>query len=140
MRDTPVLLPSLVYLANYYLSIPANQTYTIARPDPSNPPPVDDGDQGAQPNVYMQLLVGSAQVRIDVLRGDKVVGALAGSPQVYLPRGESRVFFSGLMADGKVLEEGSYRLRVSALRIFGDEDKEEDWDVVETVDFGFTYE
>jgi hypothetical protein len=95
---------------------------------------------GAQPNVYMLLTIGSAQVHVDVLRGNEVLGALAGSPLMYLPKGESRLYFSGLMADGKVLEEGVYRLRVRALRIFGDETKEEDWDVVDTVEFGFTYE
>ncbi|KAJ4344850.1 uncharacterized protein N0V89_012594 [Didymosphaeria variabile] len=113
--------------------------YTIARPDPANPPATDEGDQGSQPNVYMTLLVGSALVHIDVLRGEEEMGSLAGSPQVYLPRGDSRVFISGLLADGTVLEEGSYSLRVKALRIFGDEEKDEDWDVVKTVEFGIKY-
>lgn len=140
MRDTPVVRPSSAFLASYYNPAPANKTYTIPRPDPANPPPADSGDMGAQPNVYMLLTIGSAQVHVDVLRGNEVLGALAGSPLMYLPKGESRLYFSGLMADGKVLQEGVYRLRMRALRIFGDETKEEDWDVVDTVEFGFTYE
>ncbi|KAJ4301343.1 hypothetical protein N0V90_003435 [Kalmusia sp. IMI 367209] len=139
MRSTPITQSSLVYLANYNNPIPENTNYTIARPDPANPPPTDDGDQSTQPNVYMELLVGSAVVHVDVFQGEKKVGAMAGSPQMYLPRGQSRVYFSGLLADGTVLDEGKYKLRVSALRVFGDEEQEGDWDIVETVDFSFKY-
>lgn len=139
MRSTPVTQSSLVYLAQYNGPIDANTTYTIPRPDPAKPPAWDKGDEGTQPNVYMELLVGSALVHIDVFRGEEELGSLAGSPQVYLPKGYSRVFISGLMADGTVLEEGSYHLRVKALRIFGDEAKAEDWDVMNTVEFGIKY-
>ncbi|KAF1980224.1 subtilisin-like serine protease-like protein [Bimuria novae-zelandiae CBS 107.79] len=139
MRSASVTQPSLVYLANYNNPISVNTSYTIPRPDPANPPPTDSGDQSVQPNLYMELLVGSALVHIDVLRGEEDLGSLAGSPQVYLPRGYARVFFNGLLADGTVLEEGSYSLRVRALRIFGDEAMQEDWDVVKTVEFSFKY-
>jgi hypothetical protein len=59
---------------------------------------------------------------------------------MYLARGEVRAWMNGLLADGRVLEEGSYSLRVKALRIFGDEDREGDWDVVRTAEFGIKYE
>lgn len=140
MRSTPAAVPALVYLANYYNQVPANTSYTIPRPDPEHPPAADTGDQSAQPNLYMELIVGSSQVHVDVLQGGKALGALAGSPLLYLPRGESRIFFNGLLADGTVLEEGTYSLRVKALRIFGDEAKESDWDVMETVAFNVGYE
>ena len=139
MRDTPVTVPSAVYIANYNSPVPENTNYTIPRPDPENPPPTDSGDYSTQPSIYMELLVGSSLVHIDVLRDGKEIGVMAGSPQLYLPRGENRVWFSGLLADGTVLEEGSYSFRVKALRIFGDETKEEDWDVTETVTFSFKY-
>lgn len=87
----------------------------------------------------MELVVGSAKVHIDVFKGEEELGSVAGSPQIYLPRGTSRVFFSGLLANGTVLDEGSYSLRVKALRVFGDENKDEDWDVVKTVQFSFKY-
>lgn len=143
MRSAPVILPSLTYLANYNLPAPANTSYTIPRPNPESPPPTDSGDQSTQPNVYMELLVGSALVHIDVLQGDQQelrVGSIAGSPQTYVPRGGFRIFFSGLLADGSVLEEGSYSLKVKALRIFGNASKEEEWDVVKTVAFSLKYE
>jgi hypothetical protein len=87
----------------------------------------------------MELLLGSALVHIDVFRGEEALGSVAGAPQMYLPRGTTRVFFSGLLVDGTVLEEGRYSLRVRALRIFGDEAREGDWDVVRTVEFSFRY-
>jgi hypothetical protein len=139
MRSTAVTKSSLVYLAEYNSPIPANTNYTISRPDPANPPAIDRGDEGSQPNLSMELLIGSALVHIDVFRGEEELGSLAGSPQIYLPRDSTRVFFNGLLADGTVLEEGSYSLRVKALRIFGDEGKDEDWDVVKTVEFSFKY-
>jgi hypothetical protein len=43
------------------------------------------------------------------------------------------------MASGEVLDEGSYRMKVSALRIFGDEEKVDDWDVVESTSFAVQY-
>ena len=139
MRSTHVAVPSLVYLASDYSHVPANTSYTIPRPDPENPPAPDRGDQGSQPNLYMELIVGSSQVHVEVLQGGKELGALAGSPLMYLPRGESRIYFNGLLADGTVLEEGTYSLRAKALRIFGDGAKEEDWDVNETVAFNVKY-
>lgn len=139
MRSTPVTQSSLVYMAQGYSPVDAGTNYTIARPDPANPPAFDSGDDYAQPNLYMELLVGSRLVQVDVLQGEREVGNLAGSPLVYLPRGPTRVFFNGLLANGTVLEEGSYSLRAKALRIFGDEAKEEDWDVATTVDFSFKY-
>jgi hypothetical protein len=140
MRSTPVLQPSQVYLANYYNAAPANTSYTIPRPDPANPPRADSGEPGLTPNVYINPTVGTRLLRVDVMKGETVVGSLAGWPQTALPKSELRAYFNGLLADGKVVDEGQYSLRVKALRIFGDEKKEEDWDVYNTVTFGFTYE
>jgi hypothetical protein len=139
MRSTPVLEPSLVYFADFYAHAPANRNYTIARPDPAHPPPTDDGDQSKAPNVHMELMVGSAVARVDVLQNGEVAGPAAGSLLMYLLRGESRIFFTALLADGTVLDEGKYALRISALRIFGDEENREDWDVADTVDFNIKY-
>ncbi|KAJ4361498.1 hypothetical protein N0V95_001835 [Ascochyta clinopodiicola] len=139
MRDATVLTPETVYLAQGYASAPANASYTIPRPDPENPPMTDRGDTMTTPNVYIHPLVGSSLLRVEVLQGDKILGALAGFPQTYVARKEVRAYFNGLMADGKVLDEGSYRIKVTALRIFGDEEREQDWDTVESVGFTMKY-
>jgi hypothetical protein len=139
MRSTPVFQPSQVYLANNYSPVPANQSYVIPRPDPANPPAVDEGNESTTPNVYMSLTVGTRALRVDVLRGEEVVGSLAGWPQMHMARGTVRAWFNGLLDDGTVVREGLYKFRVTALRIFGDEEREDDWDVTETVEFNFTY-
>ncbi|KAH5463519.1 hypothetical protein HBI31_213750 [Parastagonospora nodorum] len=139
MRATPVFSQDSVYLADGYTPAVANKTYTIPRPDPKNPPLTDRGDMMATPNVYVRPIVGTRILRADVLRGDEELGALAGWPPTFVARFERRAWINGLLSNGKVMEEGTYRLRVQALRIFGDESKKEDWDVVETVPFGIKY-
>ncbi|KAI4638974.1 uncharacterized protein J4E78_011040 [Alternaria triticimaculans] len=139
MRDVPIATADRVYLAQGYSPAPANVSYTIPRPDPQNPPMTDRGDMQNTPNVYVGTIVGSSLVRVEVVQGDRVLGALAGFPQTYVARGEVRAYFNGLMADGTVLDEGEYRMKVSALRIFGNEESEEDWDVFESVSFKVKY-
>lgn len=143
MQSTPVLQASQVYLADYNIPAPANRTYTIPRPDPANPPLTDRGDEDVTPNVYITATVGTASLHVNVLSGSgkgEVLGALAGWPLLYLPRGGQRAYVKGLLADGTVLEEGVYSLKVSALRIFGNESRDDDWDVVTTVPFSLKYE
>ena len=74
-----------------------------------------------------------------MVQEDKVLGALAGFPQTYVAIEEVRAYFNGLMADGTVLDEGVYKMKVSALRIFGNEESEVDWDVFESVSFKVKY-
>ncbi|KAH9882689.1 hypothetical protein J1614_000925 [Plenodomus biglobosus] len=139
MRDVPVIMTENAYLASGYVPAPANTSYTISRPDPQNPPMADEGDIFNSPNMYISPWVGTTMLRVEVLQGNRTLGALAGFPQTYLPRQEMRAFFKGLLADGRVLDEGSYRMRAMALRIFGNEERKEDWDVVESTTFGIKY-
>lgn len=139
MRSTPVLPSGSVYLANFNSPAPTGSNYTITRPDPGNPPRTDEGDMSSTPNIAIEAVLGARIVRVEVLKGDIVLGSLAGWPQFSLPRGNVRAWFNGLLADGTVLNEGAYRVRVSALRVFGDEGKHGDWDITNSVDFSITY-
>ena len=139
MRATPIFGSDRVYFANGYSPVPANQTYTIARPDPANPPATDSGDTYAMPNVYFSPIVGTPLVYADVLQGNENLGSLAGWPRTHVNRVDTRAWFNGLLANGTVLEEGKYRVRIKALRIFGDENREEDWDVEETSEISIKY-
>jgi hypothetical protein len=140
MRSTPVLQASQVFLAEYYSPAPENKSYVIPRPDPQNPPPTDEGSESNTPNVYINPTIGTRLLRVDVVSGEEVLGSLAGWPQLHLAKKQVRAWFNGLLADGTVVDEGRYRFRVMALRIFGNEEREEDWDVIRTVEFGFTYQ
>ncbi|KAK8059697.1 subtilisin-like serine protease-like protein [Apiospora saccharicola] len=134
-----------------------------------NKDPVHIPDTGKTPNMLVQPILGTRALHVDVvvvassssssssgnyLREDEnsrnnsskktptgrpCLGALAGYPQAYISKIEQRAFFQGLLADGTVLPVGIYRLVASALREFGDEAREEDWDVVETVPFVVKY-
>lgn len=129
-----------------------------------NKDPVHIPDTGKTPNMLVQPVLGTRALHVDVVvvsanssgnyvgeegngqnskktpTGRPCFGALAGYPQAYVSRDEKRAFFQGLLADGTVLATGTYRLVASALRVFGDEAKEEDWDVVETVPFVVKYD
>ncbi|KAF5520998.1 Minor extracellular protease vpr [Colletotrichum aenigma] len=144
MYTVPVLTASQAYLAEYNGVVPANRAYTIARPDPANPPRTDRGDQSATPNVYIQPTVGTASLAVDVLSvvngKEENLGSLAGWPLPYVTRVDQRAYFNGLLADGTVLEPGVYKMQVNALRIYGDREKKEDWDVFTTVPFIVKYQ
>lgn len=156
LKSTPVLQPARVYLADYNLPVEANRTYTLPRPDPAAKPPRDD--QSAQPNVMVGLTVGTRVLRVDVVgiglaeggqnhsssssirrEVETTLGSLPGYPLPFAPRDEKRAYFKGLLADGTVLPAGPYKLLVSALRVFGDPEGTEDWDVLETVPFNVEY-
>ncbi|KAI1495697.1 peptidase S8/S53 domain-containing protein [Biscogniauxia marginata] len=146
MVSTPVLQPSLVALVEYNLPVPANKSYTIPRPSTNG-----TADQSALPNVLVQPAVGTRLLRIDVVAlgntslpttdifGITTVGSLAGYPLPYASRNQVRAYFSGLLADGTVLPEGPYKLAVSALRVFGNVENTDDWDIYETVSFNIQY-
>ncbi|KAI1344254.1 peptidase S8/S53 domain-containing protein [Xylariaceae sp. FL0016] len=148
MRDVPLLQNSKTYLADNYLPATANTTYTIPVPDPSDADDDDAGNNGSSgpvigyPNLLLQPTIGTREVRVAVVAAadGSVLGPLAGFPQQYVTRTQSWAAVRGLLADGTVLDEGAYRLRVSALRLFGDAATDADWDVLETVPFVVRYE
>ncbi|KAK8042603.1 hypothetical protein PG994_013086 [Apiospora phragmitis] len=128
-----------------------------------NRDPVHIPDAGATPNMLLQPILGTRALHVDVVldnsngdnqdggsgpnsnakktpTGRPCLGALAGYPQTYVSKDEQRAFFQGMLADGTVLPAGTYRLMASALRVFGDEAREDDWDVVETVPFVVNYD
>ncbi|KAI1078621.1 peptidase S8/S53 domain-containing protein [Whalleya microplaca] len=148
LKSTPVLQSSQVYLADYNLAVAANKTYTIPQPNPSAPA---NDDQSALPNVLIPPVVGTRLLHVDVVAlGNSsllttrffdidTVGSLPGFPLPFVPRSEHRAYFKGFLADGTLLPAGSYRIAVSALRVFGDSSKAEDWDMLQTVPFNVQY-
>jgi hypothetical protein len=137
MRATPVLPRDVVRLADGYSPASANKTYTILRPDPANLSATDCGDGIATLNVYIRSTVGTRMLCVNVLQGSEELGALAGWSLTFVARFEKRAWINRLLADGSALDDGTYRLRVRALRIFGVGKRVRD--VVETVAFGLKY-
>jgi hypothetical protein len=67
------------------------------------------------------------------------IGNMPGFPDVWVIRRNYRLGFTGALADGTVVPEGRYKVVFSALRVFGDAEKEDDWDFAETVPFDVKY-
>lgn len=92
------------------------------------------------PGAAVDLVMGTSRVEVEVLTAEgESLGQPRESPVEWLSRVVEYVPWDGEMADGTFAEEGSYKFRVRALRIFGDAGEEGDWDVQETVGFSITY-
>ena len=145
LHDTQVLRPWYaengniggVYLtsteSHFNIAVPANTTFTIPRPGE----PVTNE---ILPKMMVVPSVGSRELRLDVVTVEgKNLGLMPSFPQTYIPRIGRSYIFGGRLADGTVVEPGSYKFVVSALKIFGDADTKEDWDIVESVPFNLKY-
>lgn len=112
-------------------------------PRPVIPPAANDGIGFPQARVAHGLGTRKMEFRVIPLeRGGAVETEdwhglktlpteIYGIPYDLMPRGSSWRTFVGLMADGTTAPEGKYKIAVAALRLFGEWNKEEDWDVVE---------
>lgn len=72
--------------------------------------------------------------------GNFSIGQVEEFPLLWNPRGLGQFYdWAGLMESGAYAPPGRYKIVFRALRIYGDERKEEDWDVSETVPFAIRY-
>lgn len=121
--------------------VPANTTFEM--PSPDSPPPPTNGTAGEYPMVVSRLAFGTAEFRVEVLSvpGGEVVGDLVGTPMRWVPRAPYYASWDGGLADGGDVAGGTYRLRVKALKVFGDREDEGEgsWWVEETVPFTVKY-
>ena len=147
LHDAPTVIdPDWVYLSNYTdneLSRVANGTvFTIPYPeDPTGAPISGVG----YPASVVQLNVGTAFLQVEAVPVDDdgklgdPVGSPAEYPIEYSPRRYYISAFTGMLRSGDVAPEGRYLFRVSALKIFGDRDNEEDWERYDTNSFVIGY-
>ncbi|KAF4868748.1 Minor extracellular protease vpr [Colletotrichum siamense] len=148
MKETPVFLEGLEYgtFLGYFNNPTApNTTFTIPRPGTTPPGNVE------YPSIQASLLFGTQMARADVVALSETglpttaffdiesVGFLSGFPEPWVVRRNYRLGFTGELADGTVVPEGTYKIVFSGLRVFGDRGKREDWDFAETVPFVIRY-
>ncbi len=98
------------------------------------------------PKLIINLAMGSAYVKGDVVpltetstTGGEPIGQLAEFPALFNARGQLALEWTGLLADGKYAPAGRYKIVIRALKIFGNREKESDFEVTETVPFRVTY-
>ncbi|KAK4443219.1 peptidase S8/S53 domain-containing protein [Podospora aff. communis PSN243] len=125
-------------------ALPENTTFTV--PVPTGPPNQDllpDLDLPLPCAMFTRNL-GSAHLRMDIVPlevegeldttevlGIEIAGSAERYPLRWYPgRGATEDPFTGMLSDGRVVPEGRYRFVMRALRVFGDERRVEDWDVV----------
>lgn len=138
-------IPTGVYLSSsnqrWPIPVEANTTFRGPRADT---PDVNVWSYD-WPQARVLVNVGSRHVRLDVVPasnctaldlprtswlGHSSVGQVTGFPFTLVSRASFRGSFNGLLADGKIVPSGRYRFVISALKLFGDFTKEEDWDSV----------
>ncbi|KAF5243406.1 hypothetical protein FANTH_8228 [Fusarium anthophilum] len=118
--------------------VPANTTFVL---------PVkgqNATDDKPAPALAWKLALGSAKLEAELIpvSGNataKSLGAPAGFPTLWNPMGKGSVVWNGKLADGGYAPAGKYKVAYRALRIFGDEKKESDWDKSESPVFGVRY-
>ncbi|KAL4867991.1 hypothetical protein BDV12DRAFT_108997 [Aspergillus spectabilis] len=139
------------YLRSSLDSKPVQAGHTFILPAPNA---TTAGNNTSNPVFRRQLSMGTRLLRIDVkpvnattnvtrVLGEPTIGQISGYPKQFLGRDaiSSRpVSWNGELENGKFAPPGTYSLLVRALKIFGDENKEEDYDVVETPPFRLRYE
>ncbi|KAH7194985.1 peptidase S8/S53 domain-containing protein [Fusarium oxysporum] len=96
------------------------------------------------PALAWNLALGSAKLEAQLIpvHGNstgKSVGAPAWFPALWVPSGPNAITLTGQMADGGYAPAGKYKVAYRALRIFGNEKKESDWDKSESPVFSFRY-
>jgi hypothetical protein len=154
MHSTTVLNAPATYLTSSLsaneTAVPANRTFILPpRGHVNDTAFVNKTDL---PKVMVELAMGSALVRIDVVPvstckpvnattvlGTKTIGQIDDSPFVYQPRGQFSVTWDGKLVDGTYAPSGTYKLAVKALRIFGDPKVGSEYDSTETVAFRIRY-
>ncbi|KAK0652464.1 peptidase S8/S53 domain-containing protein [Cercophora newfieldiana] len=149
MRSLPVLSRNPEWTKIRYWNdvfspaVPANTTFTV--PFPTGRP-----NEDLLPDLELPLPcamftrnLGSALLRMDIVPlevdgelnttevlGIKIAGSAERYPLRWFPgRGATEDSFTGMLADGRVVPEGRYQFVMRALKIFGDPDKVEDYDV-----------
>ncbi|KAF9876801.1 hypothetical protein CkaCkLH20_05647 [Colletotrichum karsti] len=154
MHDVPVLVPGIglngVYLSStenhFLIPVNANRTFTIPRPGTTG--------TAIYPKMVVTPTLGTTQLHVELVAigstgnstlkvvdhlGYPTLGPVPDSPIIHAHRFGYTWNFGGFLADRTIVPEGTYKFIARGLKHFGDETKDEDWDVVETVPFNLKY-
>ena len=74
-----------------------------------------------------------------VVLGVKIAGSVWEYPKRWMQVGGDEDAFTGMLADGRVVPEGRYRFLARTVKMFGDETKETEWNMVWLDEFELRY-
>ena len=127
--------------------VAANSTFLL----PPQGSPITSGNF-TLPKLVVDAAFGTAYARADLVPlttcppswteqvlGINTIGMPDGFDPNYRPRGGSTVTWDGQLTDGQFATAGKYKIVVKGLRVFGDRDDIEEYDIVETQSFRITY-
>ncbi|GES66427.1 subtilisin-like protein [Aspergillus terreus] len=139
------------YLSSSISRSPVQAGHTFILPAPNS---TTAGNNTSNPVFNLRLSMGTGLLRIDVkpanatsnvtrVLGEPILGQISGYPERFLSRQAFRsrpIHWNGELDNGKFVPPGTYSLLVRALKTFGNEENEKDYDVVETPQFKLRYE
>lgn len=153
MYSAPKMLdPDWTFLGNSSNPLnPAPENITFVVPFPANPTDIPSTRTGS-PVAVIQLNVGTRLLRCDVVPldnsgnvtttevlGVQTVGSVPNYPIEYSPRTYYISWFNGMPDNGVAVPEGRYQFLVRVLRIFGDPEKEGDYESLAMAPFNIVY-
>ncbi len=94
------------------------------------------------PLIIANLALGTTAITAEIVDAPSgsVLAELPGVPYYMITRGAGfGLYWDGELANGYYSGAGTYKVRVKALRIFGDAANDDDWDVSDTVPIKISY-
>lgn len=123
-----------------YEPLPENSTFNL--PPKGTEDLSQDGDN--VPLLITNYNLGTRLVRAELVpvssQNGTEIGQHSQFPMLWMPRGRAIIDWGGRLDTQDYAPPGAYRFRVKALRLRGDEDNEDDWDVSLTQVFSITYQ
>ncbi|KAM5351133.1 hypothetical protein ACJ41O_003856 [Fusarium nematophilum] len=138
-RDTWIAKSTDINLA----PVKANSTWPLPKPGTAN------NATDELPMLVWFLALGSAKLHADIIplaknatgtAVGKSIGEPVDFPMLWNAMGANTLPWTGELADGSFAPAGQYIVRYKALRIFGDEKRNEDWDFALSPAFSISYE
>lgn len=141
---------NLIYVSRYYnvSAIPDKFAFTLPPQHSSDeeivkydfPVPVSIDTFGTRVLRVDLVPAGSnSTVKTTEVLGEKIVGSLDQFPLYEQGRGQWHTFWTGNLSDGSYAPAGDYNILFRALKVFGDENSADDYQVVRSVDFSISY-
>ncbi|CRG88283.1 Putative ATP-dependent helicase HRQ1 [Talaromyces islandicus] len=152
LKDTTIFdtRDNMTYVSRYLnvSAIPDNWAFTL--------PPQHSSDEEIKnydfPVPFSSNAFGTRILRVDLIPagsnstakttevlGERIVGSIDPFPVYEQGRGQWHSFWYGNLSDGSYAPAGEYNILFRALKIFGDENSGDDYEVVKSVKFSIAY-
>ncbi|KAJ3469456.1 hypothetical protein MRS44_003521 [Fusarium solani] len=147
LHDSPVLGPNDTWITSStdenFFPAKANKTWILPKPGTAN------NQTDELPEIVWFLALGTAKLHGDIIPVTtekssstgkaRIIGEPVNFPLLWNPMGRNSQPFTGELAGGGFAPAGMYVVRYRALRIFGNEEDEGDWDESYSPPFAIQY-